>query len=242
MSLKNIIIAGMLSTTILMSVAANADEMSNFYVQLNGGAALGLAPKGDFGTKKAGNSALFGAEAGYQFDEHLRTSVSLDYLSKFSFTDTIVETENAGLDKLTSNYNYKVKSLVAMVNFYYDIMEAKGFTPYVTVGAGMARNQTTVSGTWFVTGTDTADGTISYNKYTKNNFAWRVGLGARYALNQNVVLDLSYRFSDLGKIATSTGTASGTSKEGKTASDSLPAKQNGKLRAHEVLFGVAYKF
>ncbi len=190
--------------------------MSNFYVQLNGGAVLGLAPKGDFGTKKAGTSALFGAEAGYQFDEHLRASVSLDYISKFSFTETSAATDTLPQEDKKN----KVKSLVVMANAYYDIMEAKGFTPYVTVGAGVARNKTTQD--------VTESGETFSTKGTKTNFAWKVGLGTRYAVNQNIALDLRYQFVDLGKI--------------KVNKTDVLAVNNGKLRAHEFLVGVAYKF
>jgi len=224
-----------LCATMLTGFTAQAED-NQFYLQLNGGAALGLAPKGDFGTKKAGNSGLIGVEAGYQFDEHLRTSVSLDYLTNFSFTETANEVKSSNR-KSTADVNYKVKSLLAMVNFYYDIMEAKGFTPYVTVGAGIARNKTTSSGTWSaVSGNATGNGAINFKNYTKNNFAWKVGLGTRYAVNQNVALDLRYQYADLGKIATGTGTQS----LGKKSAD-LNVKK-GKLRAHEFLLGVAYTF
>ncbi len=219
MTISKLALAAICST-MLASFTAQAND-NQFYVQLNGGAALGLAPKGDFGTKKAGTSALFGAEAGYQFDEHLRASVSLDYMSKFSFTD--VENQDG------ANYStkFKIKSLVAMVNFYYDIIEIKGFVPYVTVGAGIARNQ--ASGTQSVTHSDNTVLVHSVPNGKKINLAWKVGLGTRYNINQNIALDLQYQFADLGKIKTGTNS-------------NFPIANNGKLRAHQFLAGIAYKF
>lgn len=216
MNLKNIIVAGMLSTTALVSFAASAEESNNIYVQLNAGGSFGLAPKGDFGTKKAGTSGLFGVESGYQFDDHLRAGVSLDYRNKYSFSWTVPEEGVNPADE----HKVKIKSLVAMVNLYYDITNVNGFTPYVTLGAGIARNKTTQD----VTTSNVTDSQSG----TKNNFAYKVGLGARYAINQNIDFDLRYQFVDLGKIKVK-------------STDELNAA-NGKLRAHEFLVGVAYKF
>ena len=116
-----------------------------------------------------------------------------------------------------------------MINLYYDITNLNGFTPYVTLGAGVARNQT--SGTQDVTfsGTGQLVETHEIPKGTKNNFAYKLGLGARYAVNQNIDFDLRYQFVDLGKLKTSTN-------------DAFTNAYKGKLRAHELLLGVAYKF
>lgn len=221
MKLKNLIIASMLSTTALF---ANADDMtgsnpiSDFYVQLNGGAALGLVSNGDLGNKRAGTSGLFGGEIGYQFDEYFRAGISVDSLTKFSFS------ENTKYQRYNYSTKYKIKSLVAMVNLYYNIIDAKGFTPYITIGAGVARNK--MSGTQNV---NDLNEDISIPQASKNNFAFKAGLGTRYSLNKNISFDLRYQYSDLGKL-----------KSGSSA-DTGPAF-TGKLRAHEFIAGVAYKF
>ena len=227
MSLKNIIVAGMLSTTALMGAnafateAAATSELTNFYVQLNGGASLGLAPKKDFGNKKAGTSGLYGFEAGYQFNEFFRAGLGVDYRNKYSFTQT-------GTDgNITASTNWKIKSLAVMANVYFDIMEVNGFTPYVTLGGGIAKN--TVSGTQTIPQPNQPDKSDSYPKATKTNFAYKAGLGTRYHFNQNIAIDVRYQFANLGKIK------SGTSED-------LPVAQNGKLRAHEFLAGISYRF
>lgn len=224
MSLSKLTMAA-LCATMLTGFSAKADD-NKFYVQLNGGAAFGLAPKDDFGTKKAGTSGLVGLEAGYQITEQFRTSVSLDYLTKFSFSDkSDIDEENEKTDT-----KWKIKSLVAMVNVYYDVMELNGFTPYVTLGAGIARNK--VNGyqdcTTIKANVDHTQG-FSVPTGNKTNFAYKVGLGTRYSFDQNIALDVRYQFADLGKIKTATNAR-------------FDEANNGKLRAHEFLVGIAYKF
>ena len=222
----------MLSTTALMGANAFANEtatseLTNFYVQLNGGASLGLAPKKDFGNKKAGTSGLYGIEAGYQFNENFRAGLGIDYRNKYSFTQTINHPAEGEDSAATENNSWKIKSLAVMANVYFDIMEANGFTPYVTLGAGIAKN--TVNGSQNVITNGKNVGT-SIPKGTKTNFAYKAGLGTRYSFNQNVALDVRYQFADLGKIK------SGTNNE------DFSDAHNGKLRAHEFLAGISYNF
>lgn len=220
MKLKNLIIASMLSTTALVATADDmlgSNPISDFYVQLNGGAALGQVSNGDLGNKRAGTSGLFGGEIGYQFDEYFRAGVSVDSLTKFSFS------ENNVYQGFNYSTKWKFKSLVAMVNLYYNIIDAKGFTPYITIGAGIARNK--------LSGTDTfADSSFNIPNGSKTNFAFKAGLGTRYALSKNVSFDLRYQYSDLGKIKSAANSAGPGS------------AYTGKLRAHEFIAGVAYKF
>ncbi|MEK6733993.1 MAG: outer membrane beta-barrel protein, partial [Pseudomonadota bacterium] len=112
-----------------------ATEQTNkdYYVQFNTGPAYGMSAGGEMGPKNMGTSPLFGIEAGYQVNENFRTSVSLDYLSKFSWT---LNTYEADINT-TSIDRYKVKSLSAMINAYYDIADFNGLTPYAMLGAGV---------------------------------------------------------------------------------------------------------
>ena len=206
----------LMCTVALSSFSAQAAD-ENFYVQLNGGAALGMAPKGDFGTKKAGTSGLVGIEAGYQFNEHFRAGVSLDYMTGFSFKDHEVEDG----DSVTTKW--KIKSLVAMVNGYFDIADVNGFAPYITLGLGVARNQ--ASGIYSLDGTALSE-KIPNDK--KINFAYKAGFGTRYSISEDIAFDARYQFVNLGKI--------------KSGSNDNFNNHHGKLHAHQFLIGVAYKF
>jgi opacity protein-like surface antigen len=226
MRISNKLLSVVLCTTALASFSAQA-ENNNYYVQLNGGIASGLAPKGEIADKKMGRSGLVGAEAGYQYNDNLRVGVSLDYLTKFSFKSSqAADSEDETL--LDTNDRYKVKSLVSMLNVYYDIMEIKGFTPYVTAGAGIARNKTSDVNTAQDLSDSESDSDTVLVKGTKTNFAYKVGFGSKYAVTQAISLDVRYQFMDLGKI--------------KTNSTEDLAMKKGKLRTHAVMLGVAYKF
>ena len=71
---------------------------------------------------------------------------------------------------------------------------------------------------------------------TKDNFAYKIGAGARYAINKSFDLDLRYQFVDMGKVTTASGSynLSGTMV-------SVP-EQTVKLKSQQILLGVAYKF
>ena len=233
MNFKTIILAGVLSSVALVALA---DETNNkdYYVQLNAGASFGQKPKGDFLKGNLGTSSLYGFAVGYKFHEHFRADLSLDYRPGYKNSYN----ENKKIEDINFDYthNIKVKSLVSMVSFYYDIATINNFTPYITSGFGFARNKTN---NYVMTAnsseSDPANATV-YSKGTKTDFAWKVGLGSKYAMNRNFDLDLRYQYADLGKFETG-GTSS---YNGEAHESAAPLK--GKIKSHEVLLGVAYKF
>lgn len=67
-----------------------------------------------------------------------------------------------------------------------------------------------------------------YVSKSKGNFAWNMSIGTTYAIDRNIVLDLSYRFTGYGKV----------SQDNHTYFDVKKTKQ----RANELNFGVRYSF
>ncbi|MEX9851062.1 outer membrane protein [Providencia huaxiensis] len=63
-----------------------------------------------------------------------------------------------------------------------------------------------------------------------SNFAWSLGLGSQYAINDNLSLDLSYRFLDAGKSDVSYN------------ADGETLKSKVKVRSNDIMFGVVYRF
>ncbi len=119
-----------------------------------------------------------------------------------------------------------------MLNVYYDIVEANNFTPYLTLGAGISTNKTKS-----FTNIKNSVGfskTAYYANATQHSFAYKAGVGTKFLVSKNFDLDLRYQYSDLGKFKT--GTLLGDN------NISNIAAKKGKLRAHEVLVGIAYKF
>lgn len=226
MKLSKIVLAT-ISVAAFIGFSAQA-ETSNYYIQLNGGLARGLAPKQDMGDVKMGSSGIIGVEAGYKFNENLRASLSLDYLTNFSWTENVP----TSLDVLRQDHSYKNKSFVGMLNVYYDILDYNGLTPYITVGAGFARNKATNNSTFY--NTDNTVLETSNQNGKKTNFAYKIGLGAKYNVSQDIAIDLRYQFVNLGKMHLNSTTSV-------TYKEPIPSL-SGKARAHQFLVGISYNF
>lgn len=106
---------------------------------------------------------------------------------------------------------FKIDTQSIMLNTYYDIDTGTKFTPYVGAGICYAK----VKGTAYVY--DTKIGSID-----DKNFAWQAGVGAGYALTDNVTFDAGYRYVDYG--------------------DFTKYDINVDTSAHEMYAGVRYSF
>lgn len=226
---------------------ANAEQDLNLpetfgYVQLNGGAAFNISGSGMFGNKNAGNTGVYGIEAGYKFDDYTRASISVDYMPNYSFNASASENDSgyAGSTPyvVTSNNNFTVNSWLVMFNGYYDIKNSSDFTPYFTLGAGIARNKakSTYSYSTSINGGAFEANSTNLGEESKDNFAYKIGVGTRYAINKSFDLDLRYQFIDMGKFTTAAGSYN---LDGTIIS--VP-EQTIKLKSQQILLGIAYKF
>lgn len=76
-------------------------------------------------------------------------------------------------------------------NVYWDLHNESQFTPFISAGAGLAFNYTgydfkTLSG----------ENVSADDRFV--NFAWNVGAGLSYMVNEALSVDAAYRFVDLG--------------------------------------------
>ncbi len=159
-------------------------------------------------------SPLFGAGVGFSPIPFLRTDVTLTYRSDYSGSGAISGTP------FTANTD--IKSIVGLLNAYYDFPTFSNFTPYIGGGAGVARNQ--LSNTSVTTGGTTV---ATIGGATKTNFAWQVGAGVAISMAPTIALDIAYHYLDAGKFESA-------SFAGSTAS--------GQLKAHEVTAGIRVGF
>jgi opacity protein-like surface antigen len=243
---KNKIITSVACATLLVSTIAIANEESTLsnqygYVQINGGPAYGITGGGFFGNKNTGTTGVYGLEAGYKFDDYTRASLSLDYMPNTSFNVSGSENTSGNIGivpyTVSSNNNFKVNSWVAMFNAYYDIKNNTNFTPYITLGVGIARNKAKST---YTTSTkyngENIPTSTNLGESTKDNFAYKLGIGSRYALTKTIDFDLRYQFVDMGKFTTVAGTQTFNG-----ITDPIAA-QTVKLKTQEILVGLAYKF
>ena len=151
--------------------------------------------------KKSKNVGGFRLAYGMIFpagDNNVRAEIEYGYNGKVKVSDEDSKSET--------------KSQALMLNGYYDFNTGTAFTPYVGAGLGYARLKNTLS-----------NDEASYSK-SKGNFAWQVGAGVSYAVNNNVDIDLAYRFMDYGKV------------------DHKDNRGKAKMRGNEFSLGVRYNF
>ncbi len=121
---------------------------------------------------------------------------------------------NRNLD-LEENYGstkWTLENQSLMLNMYVDIITKTSLTPYIGGGVGVSKRKLTAS----------AYGR-SEEFLNKEALAWQVGGGFAWAINDNVALDIGYRYTDYGEADGDYATDIGTT-------------------AHEVYVGARYTF
>ncbi|MDO9414471.1 MAG: porin family protein [Pseudolabrys sp.] len=167
--------------------------------------ALGFVAPSD---QKLGNSVAAGLGAGIKTD-WLRTDFTIDIGTPMKYEGT-------------PGTSAKVSAASFLFNGYLDLGTWYRATPYIGAGAGTARvgisDYTSSTLPPFAGGTDR----------TKWNFAWAGMAGIAYAISPNTMVDLGYRYINLGDVTT-----------GSDALGSMTLKQ---IAAHEVRVGLRWSF
>lgn len=164
-----------------------------------------------------------GVAIGYNWRKHgisLRTEFEFLNRANFGYDANPVFSNAATLIGLTS----KIGSQTLFANAYYDFVNATSFTPFVGGGIGCAINKSTT--TLNIVGSPVFD----TFKGIHTSFAWNIGAGIAVNLTELMLLELSYRYTDLGSAVWGNASVSGL--ELTTSS----------LHANEFLFGVRYQF
>jgi opacity protein-like surface antigen len=167
------------------------------------------------------NTWLIGVGVGYRISDNFRSDIAYSYRGG---------AEIIGHDGVNTAISTKIKSNAVFLNGYFDFpVKAKSITPYVGAGAGWANNQLgTVSyvpvGAILGTPTNLTGGTT-------NNFAWNAGFGVGIEISKGTIIDIGYRYVDLGKLKLDTQNALGTT-PGYSAS--------AQLRANEIQFSFRF--
>lgn len=170
-----------------------------------------------------GNAFILSAGVGTRFNPSVRGDVTLGY-RKYKLDDS-----DAALTPV--KYTADIASLALMANAYYDF-PAGGFTPYVGVGIGASQNKL---------------GTVSFNDGagfggslpgdTKTNFAFAIMFGAGIPLGQSLILDVGYRYFDMGEVKAKSG--GDVTINGVVVPPPYPGA-TGNLRAHELTIGLRF--
>ena len=219
--------------------ALPGNAATNFYTKVEAGDAI-AASVGDQGLKfvdsKPKEGATFGMEAGYKVNQNFRVAINVGYQKNKLEKSFSKDSELNYISQLKLG---SLSSTNSMVNVYYDIIEYSGITPYITLGAGFSRTKIDTLGLADKTteiGSSTGKlidvDSLSYKGASKTNFAWSVGAGGLYKINQKISLDFGYKYKDLGKVTESISFQEAN----------LPKEYTAKLRSHNVTLGVMYNF
>ncbi len=131
----------------------------------------------------AGLSA--GYNIGYLNDIPIRVEAEYVYRGQASFG---VGPKSFGAN--TAGQKFEVTAHSLLGNVFFDIPTATALTPYFGGGLGLAYLNTDYS--------THANGNSVSNSGSDVNFAWNVGGGVAWSLNDSLALDIGYRYVDLG--------------------------------------------
>lgn len=174
-----------------------------------------------------GSSAVYGVSVGYRFSPLFRVDVSYQRRSGYNLS---------GSDPAGTEYDPKVKSDSVMVSGFVDIPYKIGGRVQPFVGAAVGRSRNTMDAlNWNDPGCCT--GTFNPGE-SHNSTAWQLTLGAAITLAQKLVLDVAYRYTDMGEFKK----AEGQDQSGVFNASGTTTSATGKLRANEFLVGVRYGF
>lgn len=214
--MKNLAVIAFLATVFLVLAPASAQAQEyGFYLTPK---AFWSHVKADAGHDGSYNDNVGGGALaiGYDFSVHcyapIRAELELAMRGK-------AKKDWKGSDEYGS-YKDNIKTGVTSIfaNVYYDFHNQSDFTPYIGAGLGAARTKIELSDRYY-------DGIAAGIKRSMSesewNFAWNVGAGLSYKLNEQASLDLGYRYADFGTHSKWTDID---------------------ITGHEVLFGVRFTF
>lgn len=144
----------------------------------------------------------FGGGFGYKFNSFLRADITGDYLDPLKY-DADLPCGSACAATLQTKFS----RWDGLVNGYVDLGTWFGLTPYVGAGVGVAAVQQDAS--FAVSGgpvpaafTDPRTGTVVTENgasRTSYQFAWAAMAGFSYAVAPHMLIDVGYRYLDLGR-------------------------------------------
>ncbi len=188
---------------------------------------------GDFG-----RFPLVEAAVGRQLLPWLRTEVAIAYRPDMRYRGLANFRGVPGEQPVSASAD----SYSGMANVYLDVAGLTGatlgrFQPYVGGGVGVAHNRLSEM-TYLFPGNPGAHKVTITPAGTRTDIAFMASVGTGIAVSRHIILDISYRYTDLGGVRTDPGRAS---------LDTVPAgidiaETRAALRTHGVFAGVRYLF
>lgn len=143
----------------------------------------------------------------------LRTDVTIDYASPAKYQGTVAA---------AGDTTAKIQATTALLNGYIDLGTWYRITPYIGGGAGVAYARIS---DYVGTAAPPIPGEPAKNRW---NFAWAGMAGAAYPIARNMMVDVGYRYLNVGNLS--------------TGSDAFAATTFKNVAAHELRVGLRWSF
>jgi opacity protein-like surface antigen len=166
---------------------------SPWYVRIDGGYRSGKTSGGSASAipitgTTIDDSPTIGGGFGAKWN-WLRADLTLDYGGQTKFSsDTALGTPTVV---------QKVQNLTTLANAYLDLGTWWGFTPYVGAGAGY---------TYLKPSEFTFLGAVQPTTNNTWNFTWAATAGLSFTISPNFLVDVNYRYIDMGEVNTNSPT------------------------------------
>lgn len=171
-------------------------------------AALGVTQE----TGELGDDGILGLGFGYKFNNWFRADLTGEYRSGVNYDSTVWyqgtgSCPAGGTTYCGDAYSGTVKTGLFLANGYLDMGTWYGFTPYIGGGVGFAAYQVSSfkdASLYPLGGFGTAP------DHNGANFAWAVMAGVAYHIMPDLLLDVGYRYVNMGEISTGALSCSST--------------------------------
>ena len=152
----------------------------------------------DFLKQSFDPAATIGVGVGYQFNNWLRGDITGEYRtrSRFTATERVVQPDGS-TDNAVNFFDASKTEWIGLANAYLDLGTWGGLTPYVGAGIGFARVRIEH---FRDINLDPRNGTIATAPAgTRTNFAWALHTGFAYQFSDSMMMDVGYRYLNMGK-------------------------------------------
>ena len=162
----------------------------------------------------------------------LRADFTLGYHGNQNVSGTTASFNDGAGNNINSHIVSSIQTYTAMANFYYDLGNMRGFVPYVGAGVGLAYHR--VGDYSLPDWTNSNPPNYAVHGANDVSLAWSLMAGVGYQISDRAILDLGYRYIDLGTAETARNDNGGGAQ--------LSRLTMNDLTAHEFKIGLRYHF
>ncbi|MCX8501436.1 MAG: acyloxyacyl hydrolase [Alphaproteobacteria bacterium] len=234
-TLRNVLLA-----TAAMVISTSAASAANLMVSVNGGGSFTQFEAKDGYTESVGNGMVTGLSLGYAFSDRFSVELTGGYRFGYDYKGSNNNASTNPTAPFPAGVETKSKvssfSVIPALRYAFPVSAVK---LYGLAGVGMAWNTTSESKISY--SKDTSAITGEFADKTSSGLAYTAGVGVSYDATEQLVIDLGYRFTDLGEFQGGEGTATGTFGP-LSQTFAVPAPDARHPVSHEIALTIGYRF